>query len=127
VPPPPEGAPEATNPYGQPYDAPSAPNPQMLAKAKHWFAQLQSGHIDRTQLESNANANMSPSTLSSAKQMVGSLGTPVSFVQQRAGTQGNISYAIYLLTFKNGEKIDFLFALDSEGKVASLGLGSPHQ
>jgi hypothetical protein len=130
MPPPPEGAPQATNPYAQPYGpnaaATAAPNPAMLAKAKKWFAQLQSGHVDRSQLENNANANMSDATISNAQRMIGSLGAPVLFVQQRAGTQSGISYAIYQLTFRNGQKLDFLFALDGEGKVASLGLGSPH-
>ncbi len=120
MPPPPEGPPQAGNPYAQPYGsrpaATSAPNPQMLAKARRWFSELQSGSVDRSQLASNANA----------KKMIGGLGKPVSFVQQQAGSQNGMSYAIYLVTFSNGQRVDFLFATDQSGKVTSLGLGTPH-
>jgi hypothetical protein len=54
------------------------------------------------------------------------LGPPVSFVQQQANTQGTVSAAIYVVTFKNGEKVDFLFAVDSQGKVQGMSLGTPH-
>lgn len=129
-PPPPEGAPQATNPYAQPY-APSAtttnaPNPAMLARAKQVFAQLQVGKIDRSQLAAGPNANFTETTVANAQKMVGSLGKPVSFVQQQATTQGDVSAAIYVVTFKNGKKVDFLFALDAQGKIAGLSLGTPH-
>lgn len=126
--PPPEGAPQAENPYGQPYSpnaTTSAPNPAMLARAKSWFAQLQSGKVDRSQLGANAGGSLSEATIANARTEIGSLGMPVSFVQEQAGSQGGVSYGIYTVTFKNGKKVDFLFAVDSQGKVTSLGLGSP--
>jgi hypothetical protein len=126
--PPPEGAPIQGNPYGEPAAGAAASttvNRALLAKAKTWFAQLQAGKVDRSQMESGPNANLSDATIANAQKLIGNLGAPVSFVQQRAGTQGNISYGIYVVTFKNGETVDFLFAVDSNGKVASLGLGSP--
>jgi hypothetical protein len=128
-PPPPEGPPIQGNPYGEPGASnASASNPvnkPLLAKAKNWFAALQAGKIDRSQMEAGPNANLNDATVANAQKMIGGFGTPVSFVQQREGTQGNITYAIYAVTFRNGEKVDFLFALDSSGKVASLGLGTP--
>ena len=128
-PPPPEGAPIQGNPYGQPgaTDASESNtlNKPLLAKAKSWFADLQQGKIDRSQMESGPNANLNDATIANAQKMIGSLGTPASFVQQREGTQGNITYALYTVTFRNGQKLDFLFAVDSTGKVASLGIGSP--
>jgi hypothetical protein len=129
-PPPPEGAPIQSNPYGEP-GAPNANessvvNKPLLAKAKHWFAGLQTGKIDRSQMESGPNANVNDATVANAQRIIGGLGTPVSFVQQREGTQGNITYAIYAVSFRNGQTVDFLFAMDSSGKVASLGLGTPH-
>lgn len=130
MPPPPEGPPQAGNPYGQPYGsgpaAAAAPNPQMLAKAKRWFSELQSGTVDRSQLASDANANMNAATIANAQKMIGGYGKPASFVQQQAGTQNGMSYAIYLVTFQNGQRVDFLFATDQSGKVTSLGLGTPH-
>ena len=128
--PPTEGAPEQNDPYAQ-HPAPSstttpAQNKALMARAKVWFGELQTGSIDRGQLASNANSNMSDATIANAKQMVGGLGKPVSFVAQRTGTQGGVTYGIYVVTFQNGQTVDFLFAVDSSGKVTSLGLGTPH-
>lgn len=126
APPPPEGPPQAADPYAQGGPAENAPNPALLAKARVWFANLQAGHINRSQLEVNENANMSDETVAKAQHLIGSLGKPLTFVQKRSGSQAGVTYGIYLVTFKNGQQIDFLFALDDQGKVASLGLGSPH-
>jgi hypothetical protein len=126
--PPPEGAPQATNPYGQPSSnapAPSAPNPALLKHAKVWFAELQSGKVDPAQLATSSSSSLNQATIANAQKLIGGLGTPVSFVQQQTTSQGGVSYAIYLVTFKNGQKVDFLFAMDGEGKVTSLGLGTP--
>jgi hypothetical protein len=112
-------------PMTQPSAAPTA-DPAMLARAKSWFAALQAGNVDRSQLSASANSNMTVATINNAQSVIGGLGTPVSFVQQQAGVQGSISYAIYLVTFKDGKKLDFLFAVDQQGKIASLGLGTPH-
>jgi hypothetical protein len=125
----PEGQPQAGNPYAQPYQKPppanNAPNPAMLARAKTVFAQLQAGKVDRSQLAPGPNANFTETTIANAQKMVGDLGKPVGFVQQQATTQGGVAAAIYLVTFKNGEKVDFLFAVDSQGKIAGLSLGRP--
>jgi hypothetical protein len=37
-------------------------------------------------------------------------------------TQNGVDYAIYLLTFGDGKKLDFIFAVDGQGKVAGLRL-----
>jgi len=128
-PPPPEGAPVQGSPYGQPGASSAAAsnvlNKPLLVKAKSWFAALQRGNIDRSEMESGPSSNQNEATIVNAQKMVGSLGAPVSFVQQREGTQGNITYAIYKVEFHNGQSVYFLFAVDSSGKVASLGLGTP--
>ncbi|MGB9652556.1 MAG: hypothetical protein WCB01_12215, partial [Candidatus Cybelea sp.] len=123
-PPPPPPAPVG-QPQGQPTAAPTT-DPAMLARAKSWFAQLQAGKIDRSQLATRANGALTDSTISNAQGILAGLGTPVSFVQQQAGAQGNISYAIYSLTFKNGRRLNFFFAVDSQGKVEGLQIGQPH-
>jgi hypothetical protein len=101
-------------------------NAALLGMAKKWFADLQSGHVDRSQIEGGPYSNLNDATIANAQKMVGGLGKPVSFVQQELSTQGNITAAIYLVGFQNGQKVNFLFAVDSQGKVASLGLGTPH-
>jgi hypothetical protein len=119
APPPPPMAPMA---------APSASattDPRMLARAKDWFARLQSGNIDRSQLATNANGALTDSAISNARSMLSNLGTPASFVQQQAGSQGGVNYAVYLLTFRNGTKLNFFFAVDQQGKIEGLQLGHP--
>jgi hypothetical protein len=113
-----------TQPSSQPSAAPTT-DPAMLARAKSWFAQLQAGKIDRSQLADKANNTLTDANVSNAASVIGNLGTPVSFVQQQAGSQGNINYAVYLLTFKNGKKINFFFAVDTQGKIEGLQLGQP--
>jgi hypothetical protein len=128
--PPPEGAPVQGNPYGEPAANPSrtpVPGAVMLAGAKKVFGQLQSGKLDRSELSaSTPNANMNDATIANAQRMIGSLGKPVSFVEEHSTSQGDTSAVIYLVTFQNGQQIDFLYMIDSQGKVAGLGLGTPH-
>jgi hypothetical protein len=126
--PPPEGAPIQGSPYGQPYgpNPAATTDPALLARAKTWFSALQHGKVDRSQLATSVYGNMTDASIASAQKMIGGLGPPVSFVQEHAQSQGGISAAIYSVTFKNGEKVDFLFAVDSEGKVEGLSLGTPH-
>jgi hypothetical protein len=105
--------------------ATARPDPLVLMRAKSWFAALQSGKIDRSELAPGPNANMTEATIENAQRIVGNLGRPVSFVQQQSSTQGGVTAVIYVVTFKNGQKVDFLFAVDDQGKVEGLGLGTP--
>jgi len=130
-PPPPEGAPVQGNPYGQSPGADPArtpiPDTVILAQAKKVFSQLQSGKVDQSELSTDTpNSNMNAATIANAQRMIGSLGKPVSFVEQHSTAQGGMDAVIYLVTFQNGQKIDFLYMVDSQGKVTGLGLGTPH-
>jgi hypothetical protein len=135
APPPPTGGmpepgqgPAEPAPPAAPMAAPSASatiDPQMLSRAKDWFARLQAGNIDRSQLATTANGALTDSAISNARNMLASLGAPLSFVQQQAGSQGGVNYAVYLLTFKDGSKLDFFFAVDQQGKIEGLQLGRP--
>jgi protein involved in temperature-dependent protein secretion len=100
-------------------------DPGMMRQAKTWFAALQAGTVDRSQLAAKASSSLTDADLAQAKAMIGNLGTPASFAQQQAASQGGISYAIYLVTFKNGTKYDFFFAVDQQGKVEGFKLGRP--
>lgn len=125
----PAGAQEYPSPYGPPPQSaanPTAkPDPTMLGRARHFFEELQSGSVNRSELSSGANANLNNATIENGQRMIGNLGTPVSFVQQQTGSQGGVSWAVYLVTFKNGQTLDFLYGVDANGKVTTLGLGTP--
>ncbi len=120
--PPPAPAPPPLAPMPAQTAATPSPDPAMLARAKAAFAQLQSGKIDRTQLSPEMNAALTDDKLAAVKGAIGNLGTPVSFEQQRTGTQGDVRYAVYLVTFLNGPRLNFLFGVDPQGKVAGMRL-----
>lgn len=102
-----------------------APNPAMIAQAKEVFTQLQGGTIDRTLLEPTMSAALTDDKLSTLKGSIGSLGAPVTFDQQRSGMQGDLTYAMYLLTFKDGTKLQLLDVVNKQGKIAGLKLTPP--
>jgi len=104
--------------------ATAKPDPAMLARARRVFQELQTGTVNRSELSTGPNANMNNATISNAQRMIGNLGTPVSFVQERAGSQNDVSWAIYLVTFKNGQSMYFLYGVGSDGKITTLGLGT---
>jgi hypothetical protein len=120
--PPPAPAPPPLAPMPAQTAATPSPDPAMLARAKNEFAQLQSGKIDRTLLSTEMSAALTDDKVASVKSSIGSLGAPVSFEQQRSGTQGDVRYAVYLVTFTNGSKLDFLIGVDGQGKVAGMRL-----
>jgi hypothetical protein len=118
APPPLAPAPATT---GAPTASPS-PDPAMLARAKAEFAQLQSGTVDRATLTVEMSTALTDDKLATLKSAIGSLGAPVSFEQQRSGTQGGVRYTVYLVAFANGAKLDFIFAVDGQGKIAGMRL-----
>lgn len=103
----------------------ASPNPAMLAQAKAAFAQLQSGNVDRTTLDSQMNAALTDDKLNAVKSAIGSLGTPTSFVELRSGSQDGYPFAVYAVTFANGTKLNFIFALDAQGKIGGMQLTPP--
>lgn len=104
--------------------APVAAAPK-LAQAKAAFAQLQSGSLDRSMLDTQMNAALTEDKVSAVKAAIGPLGTPATFVEVRTGTQGGYPYGVYLVTFANGTKVNFVFALDNQGKIAGMQLTPP--
>jgi hypothetical protein len=119
-PPPPAAPPLAPGPATT--AATPSPDPAMLARAKNEFAQLQAGKIDRTTLTTQMSTALTDDKLAIVKTSIGNLGTPVSFDQQRAGTQGDVRYAVYVVTFANGTKLNFLIGVDGQGKIAGMQL-----
>ncbi|HEY6485925.1 MAG TPA: hypothetical protein VIX83_06050 [Candidatus Cybelea sp.] len=119
--------PPAPPPMSQPASsAPTpTPNPAMIAQAKSIFTQLQGGTVDRSLLEPTMSSALTDDKLSAIKGSIGSLGAPVSFDQQNAGLQGDLTYAVYLLTFKDGTKLQLLDVVDKQGKIAGLKLTPP--
>ncbi len=109
--------------YSTPSPAPAA-NATMLTRAKAVFAQLQAGKVDRSELTPQMGA-ASDSELKAAQSSI-ARGSPVSFEQQQSFSQDGYTYAVYVVTFADGSKVDFVFAVDSQGKVAGMRVtGAP--
>jgi hypothetical protein len=113
----------ATSPDGAAAQAaPAAVDQSKLALAKEWFARMQTGDIDHSQLNDSGNMSLDADTVKDISSQVAPLGAPVTFVQQQVGAlNGNASYT-YLLTFKNGTKISFVLLLDGNGKIAGISV-----
>ena len=102
--------------------APAAVDQSKLALAKEWFARMQTGDIDHSQLSDSGNMSLDADTVKDISSQVAPLGAPVTFVQQQVGVQnGSTSYA-YLLTFKDGTKLSFVMLLDGSGKIAGISV-----
>jgi hypothetical protein len=120
--PPPAPAPPPVAPVPAQTGATPSPDPAMLAQAKNVFAQLQSGKLDRLLLTTEMNTALTDDKLATVKSSIGTLGAPVSFEQEHAGTQTGLRYGVYLVTFSNGAKLDFLIGIDGQGKIAGMRL-----
>jgi hypothetical protein len=102
------------------------PDPKVLARAKEWFHRLQTGQIDLSQVDPTVAKLLSdPQTLKAASAEFGPLGDPVTFEQEQTGTMGANTYYVYLLTFGDGKKFEYLFVLDTQGKISGLRLTAP--
>jgi hypothetical protein len=102
------------------------PDPKVLARAKEWFHRLQTGQIDLSQVDPGVAKLLSdPQTVKAASAEFGPLGDPVTFEQEQTGMQNGNTYYVYLLTFGDGKKFDYLFVLDAQGKVSGLRLAAP--
>ena len=98
------------------------PDASLMARAKSWFSELQTGKVDRSQLATAANGALTDQQLTQVRGMIGSLGAPTSFEQTQIMSQSGYTYAVYRLTFTDGSKMDYYFGVDNQGKVAGLRL-----
>jgi hypothetical protein len=100
-------------------------NPEALARAKTWFAALQNAKIDRSQLTDDMNKMLTEQSVDVVSKQISPLGAPVTFEQIQTGSQSGSSYYVYNLGFKNGDHLNFVFAVDSTGKVSGLRVLPP--
>lgn len=81
---------------------------------------VQTGQIDRSQLEPKTSALLTPSLVNSMKSSYGRLGAALSvtFVNEQSLAGGNTAYD-YRVRFRNGALVEKLI-LDSSGKISGL-------
>lgn len=90
-----------------------------MARAKEWLHRIQTGTIDRTQLDDQMNTLLSDSLVTQVAAQIGPLGEPstLTFVDQRR--IGTATAYRFLATFK-AAKLYELLALNDAGKISGL-------
>lgn len=103
-----------------------AVDPAILARAKEWFGRIQSGNIDRTQLDAQMDKFLTPAMVNGAVPRLKALGDPLSFSFDRSQPvgHGTTDYAFVIAFAKS--KLDFHIGIDADGKLGAIFYG-PHR
>jgi hypothetical protein len=90
------------------------------ARAKEWLHRLQTGDIDRSQLTSTMNADLTPDVIKQIRGKIGPLGDPQSFtlLGQQSVESDETAY-VFRVVFKT-TTLNEMFVLDKDGKVAGI-------
>ncbi|HYL27509.1 MAG TPA: hypothetical protein VEW74_06710 [Candidatus Nitrosotalea sp.] len=99
--------------------APAVTDPAVMARAKDWLHQIQTGKVDRSQLTDKMNAELTDATLTSVSAQIGQLGDPTSFTLTKKLAQGSLTIYVYTATFAS-VTLSEIFVLDQNDKIAGL-------
>ncbi|MGA7354845.1 MAG: hypothetical protein WBW76_05365, partial [Candidatus Cybelea sp.] len=91
----------------------------VATRAKDWLHQLQTGKVDRSQLDAKMNTALTDSIVAQVSTQLAPLGDPTAFALTQKLVQGTNTIYIYKVTFPS-VTLNEIFALDSDGKVAGL-------
>lgn len=95
------------------------PNPAITARAKDWLHRVQTGDIDRSQLDAAMNTAFTPDLVKQTSDQLGPLGDPLTFTFLKQAVSGDVTSYVYQVTFKSGA-LNEIFALDKDGKIAGI-------
>ncbi len=97
-------------------------DPAITARAKEWLHRVQTGDIDRAQLDSQMNALLTPALTKQISSKFGPWGDPVTFAYVGKQTvQGDNTAYVYHVVFK-ANACNEIFVLDKDGKVSGFQL-----
>lgn len=94
---------------------------EVAARAKEWLHRLQTGDIDRTQLDAAMNSALTPDVVKQAAAKFGPLGDPQSFAfvgSQPVGGDGAVAY-VYRVVFTS-VTLDEVFVVNKDGKIGGI-------
>jgi hypothetical protein len=94
-------------------------DPQIVAKAKEWFARFQTGRLDRSQLDAQVNAELSDEVFEHEGAILRRYGAPSSFTFIRMYPIGGTVGYDFLLQFKDARIVEMI-AFDPDGKLAGI-------
>jgi hypothetical protein len=94
----------------------------ITARAKEWLHRLQTGNIDRSQLEEKMNAALTPDVVKQISGKFAPLGDPQSFTPLgQQSVTGDMTAYVYRVVFKS-TTLNEVFILDKDGKIAGIQL-----
>ena len=94
-------------------------DPEVTTRAEEWLRRLQSGKIDRSQLDSYMNMMFTTPLVQRAQTDYGPLGPPLAFTFTGAQHEHGKTGYTYRVRFKD-DTVLFYFGLDDGGKVSGL-------
>lgn len=100
--------------------SPGSVDAAILLRAKEWLHRLQTGDIDRSQLDAKVNAALTADVVKQTSAQFSPLGDPVTFTflgKQPVGT-GMTAY-VYRVVFKSAT-LNEVFVLDKDGKISGI-------
>jgi len=89
-----------------------------LEQARQIFLDLQQGKIDRSILNSDADAYFTAQVLADAASSLKPLGTPASFEQTSFGLRGGMMYRSFRIGFASGKSVHLSTFSTPDGKLA---------
>jgi hypothetical protein len=99
--------------------SPPTADSQVTAKAREWFHRLQSGEIDRSQLDAQVNSQLTDGLIRQEADALTPLGDPSSFVYLRTYPMVQALEYDFLLQFKTAQLVE-LISFDPGGKIEGL-------
>jgi hypothetical protein len=111
------------SPTLSPTTSPAGPSADtdVATRAKEWLHRLQTGNIDRSQLDTAMNSAMTPDVIKQIADKFGPLGDPQAFTplgSQSVGGGGATAY-VYRVAFKSAT-LNEVFVVDKDGKIGGI-------
>lgn len=94
-------------------------NPSVTERAVEWLERIQSGEIDRSQLDSKIEGKFTPATVALLKSRLSPLGKPYGVAFGGTRVEGNTVVYRYVVAFAVGS-IEEYISFDRQGKLAGL-------
>jgi hypothetical protein len=109
-------------PAAAPESSPPPEDPAITARAKSWLRRAQTNDYDRSQLEPQMSAAITPDGAKQAAASLTALGKPTAFTYVDMLTSGkNLKTYVYRVTFPSAT-LNWLFTVDDAGKIAGFYL-----
>lgn len=117
---------QSAPPSPTPSPAATADPAQVEQLALDVFHQLQNANLDRSLFTDGANTALTDDVVRTLGQQLGAVGEPsVSFLGVRSAN-GGITVYTYLLRTPRSGNLDYVIALDANGKIAGINFSVDH-